>query len=241
MGMRLVRGAVTPVMMGMVLTALLAGCASPVSTSEEVRQRRGEHSVEPTTSVEQADAKLADVKEKRSVVEAQYAVSERDCYTRFFVNHCLDQAKEIRRAALVDLRAVEIEASHYKRAESVERRDKALAEENRKAEEELAARMAKPVAEAKPVAQPAAPKKPAAQTLAQRQAQHDAKVRQQEAVEAAGAGKRASREAAYVKRQQDAAKRQHKVLEKQAEKEQKVEQREAGKAASAASAASAAE
>lgn len=241
MGMWFMRGAVAPVMMGVALTALLSGCATPVGSEEEVRLRRGEHAVAPTTSVEQADARLADVKERRSVVEAQFAVSERVCYTRFFVNHCLDQAKEIRRGALVDLRAVEIEASHYKRAESVERRDKALAEDNRKAEEELAARMAKPEAEAKPAPPAATPKKPAAQTLAQRQAQHDAKVRQQQAVEAAGASKRTAREAAYVKRQEDAAKRQQKVVEKQAEKQQKADQREAAKAASAASAASAAQ
>lgn len=203
-------------------------------------QRRGEHAVEPTTSVAQADARLLDVKEKRAVVEAAFADSERICYTKFFVNHCLDEAKEIRRAALVDLRAIEIEASHYKRAESVDRRDKALADSNETAAAQLAEREAVPAKppKAAPVAAPV--RKPATQTLAQRQAAHDAKIRQLQAQEAANADKRAANEASYAKNQADAIKRQQQVADKQAEKAEKARKTSADKAASAAVAADAA-
>lgn len=98
----------------------------------------------PVSSVEDADARLAAAARERAATEAQFADSERDCYTRFLVNRCLDKAKEKRRTALAGVRAIEVEASHFKRAAAVARRDAELAEKQRQDEQEAAARAAAP-------------------------------------------------------------------------------------------------
>ena len=98
----------------------------------------------PVRSVEDADARLAAAARERAATEARFTDSERDCYTRFLVNRCLNKAKEKRRAALAGLRAIEVEASHFKRAAAVDRRDTALAEKHRQDEQEAAARAAAP-------------------------------------------------------------------------------------------------
>jgi hypothetical protein len=57
------------------------------------------------TSVAQADAALEQVAKDRAAVHEEFAASERECSTKFFVNNCLDKAKEKRRAALAAIRA----------------------------------------------------------------------------------------------------------------------------------------
>jgi colicin import membrane protein len=98
----------------------------------------------PVRSVEDADSRLAAAARERAAAEARFAASERDCYTRFLVNRCLDKAREKRRAALASLRAIEVEAGHFKRAAAVARRDAELAEKQRQDEQEAAARAAAP-------------------------------------------------------------------------------------------------
>ena len=53
-----------------------------------------------THSVEQADARLAQVKKDRDAVEAEFSARESVCYDKFFVNACIDKAKEQRRLRL---------------------------------------------------------------------------------------------------------------------------------------------
>ena len=174
-----------------------------------------------TQSVEQADATLAKVEQERARVEAVFADSERDCYTRFFVNACLDQAKEKRHGELTRLRALEVEANHFKREDSVKRRDAELAERARKDAEEQAARQA---AEPKPVkvAPDETPKaRPSGPSSAEREAQHEARVKRQEAEDAANAGKRAANRAAFEKKAEESQRRQAAVARKKEEAEQK--------------------
>eukprot|EP01034_Spumella_vulgaris_P003122 gene3122-4024_t len=80
----------------------------------------GEPAVPQSHSVEQADARLAEVERSRAAVQAEYAAAEQVCNAKFFVNYCLDAVKEKRRVALAGLRAIEVEANQYKRKVAVD-------------------------------------------------------------------------------------------------------------------------
>jgi colicin import membrane protein len=199
------------------LAALLGACASikpaPIVT--------------PTPpvlhSVAQADSALAAAAAERAAFEARFIDSERACYQRFFVNACLDDAKETRRVALARVRAVEVEAGRYKRQAEVDERDRAIAA----AEKEDQAREAKRVADeaAAPPPAPApvvAPQPLQAAAPGDRVARHAAKLRQQAAQDAAGAAKRAENVAAYNKRRADSEQRQRDVAARKADKAAKA-------------------
>ncbi|MEW6025317.1 MAG: hypothetical protein AB1807_24630, partial [Pseudomonadota bacterium] len=111
--------------------ALLAGCAAE-------RQAPRPAPSSPTTTVAQADERLAAVAAERAAIEANFAAREAVCYDKFFVNNCLDEAKERRRSALAVQRAIEIEAEHFKRKHKVEERDREMAEAEARYREEEA-------------------------------------------------------------------------------------------------------
>jgi len=178
-----------------------------------------------THSVEQADARLAQVKKDREVVEAEFSASEAICYEKFFVNNCLDEAKEQRRLRLAELRAVEVEASHFKRQNLVEVRDRELEDRAQKDAAEAAYNAAHPkppkvAPEDKPLP------KPASVSVAQRQAEHDARETARLAREAADAPKRAANVKAFEKKKAESEKRQAEVKAKLAEKEAKKKKAE---------------
>ncbi|QBI00454.1 hypothetical protein [Pseudoduganella albidiflava] len=181
-------------------------------------------------SVEQADAILAEVARERAAAEASYAESEQVCYTKFFVNNCLDKAKEQRRERLADLRTREIDANYFKRKSAVELRDRELHDRNERDAAEEASRAANPPA---PHADPADKPRPqpAGKLPAQRQAEHAAREKQRATEAAAEAGERARKVEAYEQKQVDAAERQKRVAEKQAERAAKRAKREADEAA----------
>jgi len=213
--------------------ALMMGAGA--AAAQDAAQPAPAPRVPATHSVEDADAKLAKVAQDRAQVHAEFADSERECYTRFFVNACLDKAKEKRRVALSQLRAVEVEANHFKREDSVAKRDAELAERARKDAEEQAARLEQPPKPAKVVDDtPRTP--PSGPTVAERQAEHDAKVKRQEAEDAANAGKRAANRAAYEKKKEESVQRQAEVARKKEEAEQKRQAQEEAERKKAASA-----
>lgn len=215
---------------GPFLALLLSACAHQAVHLDEV----GAPQVPPTTSVDEADAKLKLAASEREAAESTYSARELECYDRFFVNNCLDKAREQRRVTLVRLRAVEAEANHFKRAESVRLRDLELARTQEDARADLEQRTAAtptPFKVVTPAAQTAAP---AGKSLAQRQAEHDAKLKKEAAQEAADAPRRAAREAAYANKQAEAAKRQARVAKRLADREADA----AAKAAKAAAEAS---
>jgi hypothetical protein len=220
----------------------LPGCTHlPWQKSTPDPERATPATVPVTTSVEEADAKLADVRIKRAAVEARFADDEQLCYKKFFVSSCIDKAKELRRVALADLRAVEVEASHFKRAESVRKRDETLAAQAQADAADAASRVAAPPK----VEQPAPPPRTVTpgQSLAEREARHAAKLKQDEAKEAAGAAKRSANAAAYEKRKQDSEERQRRVKAREAENKAKAERKakkDADDAAAAAAGAAAA-
>jgi colicin import membrane protein len=214
----------------------LGACALGAGAQDFGQPVVGAPIVPPTHSVEQADAKLAEVATRRAAAEAAFAEREQVCYARFFVNRCLDKAKEARRGVLAELRAIDAEASRFKRAESVGRRDQALADAQKTAQDTAIARAAAPPKRlpvaADPVRAPAAGKTPA-----QRQGEYDAKVQGQAARDAAEAAGRAANVAKYDAKQLEAAERQRKVAAKLAENAEKARKAAADKAAADAAAA----
>lgn len=222
--------------MAMAVLLTLAGAASAQDIGRPVLH---EPAVPLTHSVEQADARLAEVAAARAKVNQEFAEAEQVCNAKFFVNHCLDEAKEKRRLALAGLRAVEVEANRYKRQAAVDKRDAELAERLKKDAEEEARRAAAPQkpqvehAAAGPTAKPG----PSAQ---QRQAEHDAKERRRQAQEAADAPKRAENVAAFEKKQAESEQRRARVAERMAERAEKARKRAEAAAAKAEAAAAAA-
>lgn len=173
-----------------------------------------------THSVEQADARLLQVKKDREAVEAEFSASETICYQKFFVNNCIDKAKEQRRLRLAELRSVEVEASHFKRQNAVEVRDRELEDRVQKdaAEAEFNAAHPKPP-RPDPGSKPLP--KPAAVSVAQHQAQHDAKERAKVALDASEAPKRAASAVDFERKKAEAEKRQADVKARVAEKDEK--------------------
>jgi hypothetical protein len=221
----------------MIAIAVLAAVAA-VGTVPAVAQE-ATSVAPPSHSVAEADATLARVARDREAVNAEYAASEEVCNNKFFVNNCLDKVKEKRRAALANLRALEVEAEHFKRADSVARRDADLAERVRKDEEELARRQALPPKPVKDVENLSAPVPPKGRRIADREAEHAAKLKREAAVTAANADKRAASAARYEQKKIDAERRQAEVAKRVAESERKAAAKveEAKKKAAAAAAA----
>ena len=215
--------------LGLVLA--LSACAHQGAAAlDEV----GAPQVPATLSVEEADAKLKQSASEREAAENEFAARELECYDKFFVNNCLDKAKEKRRLILVRLRAVDAEANYFKRAESVRLRDIDLARTQESARldaEQRAAAVPKPV---KVVTPEPAPPKPEGKSVAEREAEHAAKVKKLAAEEAAEAPRRAAREAAFARKQADAVARQKRVARRLAERQAEADAKAAKAAASAA-------
>lgn len=191
--------------------ALLAACGT---------QRPAEVStvVAPTTSVAQADARLADVALERAAIESRFAEREIICYEKFFVNNCLDEARERRRLALAAQRAIEVEAEYFKRKNKVEERDKAIAASEAKFQAEEAAAAAQPSAPPKTIS-PVPPPRPS--SVPGRIAERDARAAQEAAAEPANAAARAANAAAFEERRRKSEERQREVAKRKAEREAK--------------------
>lgn len=194
--------------------ALLGACASQDVVPREVPPP-------PVTSVAQADQQLAAVARERAAIEARFAERERVCYDKFFVNNCLDEAKERRRSALAAQRAIEVQAEHFKRQAVVEERDRNLAEAERRFKGQEARMAAEPP---KPAAEPTPAPAPRKAVAPERMAERDARLRAQKQQEAANAGKRAQNVRDYEERKAQSEERQRKVAQRKAEKAAKAAQ-----------------
>jgi len=198
----------------LLLTALLSACAGPEPVARDVPPP-------PVTSVAQADQQLAAVARERVAIEARFAERERVCYDKFFVNRCLDDAKEHRRTALAAQRAIEVQAERFKRQAIADERDRNVAEAERRFEEQdarMAAEPPKPAPTPTPVPPPRKPVAPG------RIAERDARLRTAQQQEAADAGKRAQNVRDYEARKAEAEERQRKVAQRKAEKAAKAAQ-----------------
>lgn len=191
--------------------ALLAGCSSAL------RAPADGYSVPPPANVAEADAALAKAQRDRIALEAEYAASEALCYERFFVNRCLDEAREKRRQGLVVVRAIEVAMERYRRQAAVDQRDRELAQAEAEFQAEEAARAAAAPAPRQVEPEPVRPA-PSGISLAERRARHAAKLRQAAEKERAQAPKRAAKAAAYARKKEKSERRQAEIAAKQAEK-----------------------
>jgi len=207
--------------LALMLPALFAGAALAQNIGRPATI--GAPAVPPTHSVEQADDKLRLVAKDRAEAEAEFSAAEQLCYAKFFVNSCVDKAKEKRRARLAEVRAVENEASYFKRRHAVEMRDRELEERAQKDAAEAAHRAANP-APARTESDRAAPR-PAAVSLDQRAAEHAAREKQRLAKEASEAPQRAANVAEFERKKAAAERRQAEVAKKKAEKDEKRRKR----------------
>jgi hypothetical protein len=209
------------------LSLLLAACGANRPAPQEVPPP-------PVSSVAQADQQLASVARERAGIEARYAERERVCYDKFFVNRCLDEAKERRRSALAAQRAIEVQAERFKRQAVVDERDRKLLDADKKYREEEAALAAQPPQPTKPVAEVAAPRAP---TVPRRVAERNAKLKAAEAKEAADAPKRAQNVRDFERRKAESEERQRDVARKKAERAAKLAKKAEEEKARAAKAA----
>jgi hypothetical protein len=181
----------------------------------------GSAQAQNVTTVAQANAALDKVAKDRAAVHEEFAASERECSTKFFVNNCLDKAKEKRRVALAAVRATEVDAQHFKRADSVAKRDADLAERVRKDAEESALRAAQPPKTPHQEKEPT--KAPTGPRVADREAEHEAKLKRLEQQDAAEATKRAANVEAFDKKKAESERRQAEVERRKAENAAKAE------------------
>jgi hypothetical protein len=202
------------------MLALLAACGSaPVAPQDPP--------IQPVTSVAQADQQLAEVARERAAIEARFAEREKVCYSKFFVNRCLDDARERHRSALAAQRAIEIQANRFKRQAVVDERDRQMAAAEKRYQEDearLAAQPPKPAPEVKPELPARAPTAPA------RIAERNARLKAAQQQEAKDADKRAQSVRDFEARKTESEERQRRVAERRAEKAAKEAKEAADKA-----------
>jgi len=209
------------------LALLAAGCGTaPVTDPEPV--------IVPSRTVEQANAHIVEAATEEARIENEYLAQQLVCYKRFFVNNCLDQAREERRIALNGTTAKDNEAQHFLRQNALDVRDAEIA----KAEAEFAAKEANmavmPPREPREVTPAPAPRPRSVPQRKARQAEREqaAAARQQ-----ADAGKRAASVADFEKRKADAAQRQKDVAVRKADRAADQARKAADKSAADAAAA----
>lgn len=202
------------------VAALLGACSSTEQVATEVPPPASSSNAE-------AEARLAAVAAERAAIEARYAAREAICYDRFFVNRCLDQAREQQRIALVAQRAIEIEAERYLRRSKVEARERAMAAAEAAYQQEEAAFAANPPPAKAPQAAPPPRTKPGAS----RQARNAERAQDNAPRPQDDAAVRAANVAAFEERKRKADERQQEVARRVAEREAKAARRaEAAKA-----------
>ena len=203
------------------LASLLAACSTTQPAAPEVP-------LPASTSTAQAQERLAAVAAERRAIETRYAEREVVCYDKFFVTRCLDEASEQQRVALLEQRAIEIEASRYLRQAKVDERDRALAVSEaafQKEEAELAANP--PAVKAPPSAALPAPRTTPAESRAAR-----TKRLQENAARTQNAQARAAQNVAAAEaRRVESVERQKQVARRVAEREAKAAKRAADDAA----------
>jgi hypothetical protein len=188
-------------------------------------------------SGETAQKALDEAAQDRQAAQVRYVIDQRACYKKFLVASCLEEAKERKRVADKNIKQVEVEANAYQRQATVDERDRTLAEQHAKDEEDSARRLQeqkqKEAASAHKVQESNAKNREVQQRIDQnkdvpadyRIREHDAKIRQQQAEEAARAPERAANAAAREQRVKDAEAHRLDVERKKAENERERAER----------------
>jgi colicin import membrane protein len=220
-----------------VVTALLtfsagaqAADAVPLkSVAEPATELTARYPLETLTTVEISNKALTDVADAKAEVAARDLEQRRVCYTKFFVNHCLDAAKEQRRLALKAIRPVDITANAFLRKDRADERDKALAVQDAQHPAEAAQKAQdqkeKELSNADKVKQGAAKEKEVADNTRKhlgegdkRVADHNARVLKAQQDDAVKESQKAANIASFEKKAKDSAARQKEVADNKAAK-----------------------
>jgi colicin import membrane protein len=173
-------------------------------------------------SVAEADRYESNAARDRALAEARFVQSEALCYEKFFVNNCLDEARDVRRATLAPVRAAEVAAARFKREASVQARDRELADAEvayqAKLKQAIIDEAARPQAPALVEPEPAAKVKKPALTIEQRNARHEEREKQAAARDKQRAAQHAERAAAQAEKKKESDERVRRVEEKKAAK-----------------------
>lgn len=196
--------------------ALVLACAALSACSHVLLPPNVQHVAPASRSVAEAGRKLAAATAQRAAIEAEFATSERVCYDKFFVNDCLDKAREKRRSELAVVRSVEIEAEYFLRKEKADARDRALAQAQQEFDAEAARRAANPRPVRTEEAPGPAPKPVSAQVS--REKANAAKLKQIADKEQAEAGQRAGNVASFEAKRLESERRQAARAKRQAER-----------------------
>lgn len=210
----------------MLIAVLLGAMPLICAADEEVAQRFFSGSI---SSPEVAQHALDDIAGARARIEATFAEEQRRCYGKFFVNHCLSQARERRRVSLEPLTPIEVEANQFLRQRKVDERDAGLV---REAEEREARRQRNALMPSQERADISDQREPSAQSAprpdvtpsdtagkSERERKHEESVLRRKAGQEAEAAERAQKVAAFERKQQQAKERQEKVARRKAERD----------------------
>ncbi|WP_343742381.1 hypothetical protein [Herbaspirillum huttiense] len=188
-------------------------------------------------SDEAAQKALDEAAEDRQVAELRYILDQRACYPKFLVSDCLEAARDRKRLTDKGIKAVEYEAKVFQRQATVDDRDRSLAEQRAKDEEDSARRLAdqkqKEADSARKVQESRTKNSEVQQRIDQnknvpadyRVRQHEAEVQRQQAEEAARAPSRAANAAERQRRIQEAEEHRLEVERKKAENERERAER----------------
>lgn len=114
------------------VAALMVSLCSACATAPTINNDVAIHfpSSEMVTTTQQADVVLDDVALARAQIDWRFRQKEQICYSRFFVNSCLLEAKNQRHQDLARVKTSEVEANFFKRKTNVDEMDRNLAEKN---------------------------------------------------------------------------------------------------------------
>ena len=112
----------------------LLQCAVSAVSAEIIEQALLDHyPAGSINAVAVARTALTDVDVVRKAVEQRFAQGRAECMNKFFMTRCVDESKEIRRAALHSIRKVEVEANAFLRKDRAAERERTIADRQSRA------------------------------------------------------------------------------------------------------------
>lgn len=187
------------------------------------------------------DAREHVLDKRTSEMNYRYAVAQHDCYSRFFVNDCLDKARDAMRVEKGDIRTARLALSDERRSDRARKRDqdeaaarqRDLAEAPQRAQNEQRNRAAFDAKQQQHAEQAARRGDDAAlrannvAAYDKKQADHQALIDEAHRNAAADAEKRAQNVSRFDQKQKDAADRQAQLVERQRQAQERAAKQQA--------------
>ncbi|WP_042885105.1 hypothetical protein [Cupriavidus necator] len=103
---------------------VVAACAALMPASGALAQASTPAAAPAAAGARDFAAERKAIGDSRAWTNYRFAAAERECYSKFFVTRCIDQAKEIQRGELHVLRTRELEVGEAERAHRAAERDR---------------------------------------------------------------------------------------------------------------------